>query len=147
EARRSVLDLRAAPLEGRTLGEALSALAEDFAARTGLPIRSDAAGGSRPLPARVEAGLSPIAQGAPAHTLTHADARSATIRLETTPEKVQLTITDDGRGFDPSQVSRDRFGLIGLSERVRLLGGRLRLRSSPGKGTQIKVVIPLGADR
>lgn len=145
EARRSVLDLRAAPLEGRSLVEALAALAAEGAAGEASPIVFEAAGGSRPLPVRVEVGLYRIAQEALTNVFRHAAAQRVTVQLVTTPGEIRLTIVDDGRGFDPAEVSGDRFGLIGLNERARLLGGRLRLESSPGTGTRLEVEVPLEA--
>jgi two-component system NarL family sensor kinase len=62
----------------------------------------------------------------------------------TSPDQVQLDIEDDGRGFDPAQTPPNRYGLIGLNERARLLGGSLHLDSAPGAGTRLAVVIPLG---
>ena len=53
---------------------------------------------------------------------------------------------DDGRGFDPDHVPHGSFGLIGLSERVKLLGGKLKLESSPGEGVRVEVNIPLGQE-
>jgi two-component system NarL family sensor kinase len=147
EARRSVLDLRAAPLEGRTLAEALRALVDQTNATGTVQVRFEVAGASRPLPVRVEVGLYRIAQEALANVLRHAEAHSATIQLAATPEEVRLTVTDDGRGFDPSETGADRYGLVGLAERARLLGGRLDLQSRPGEGSRIDVVIPLAADR
>jgi two-component system NarL family sensor kinase len=144
EARRSVLDLRAAPLEGRTLAEALTTLAETEGARAGVIVTVEVVSGSRPLPARVEAGLYRIAQEAITNVVRHAAARHLTARLTTQPAQVQLTITDDGRGFDPGQVPVNRYGLVGLNERAKLLGGRLTVQSSPGAGTRLDVVVPLG---
>jgi two-component system NarL family sensor kinase len=143
EARRSVLDLRAAPLEGRALAEALAALAEKWAAQEDLQVDFDAVGGHRPLPVRLEAGLYRIAQEALTNVARHSGARRVTLRLVTTPDQARLSVEDDGRGFDPAQVSAGRYGLVGLNERARLLGGMLRLESSPGAGTRVEVVIPL----
>jgi two-component system NarL family sensor kinase len=143
EARRSVLDLRAAPLEGRALAEALAALAEKWAAQEDLQVDFEAVGGHRPLPVRLEAGLYRIAQEALTNVARHSGARRVTLRLVTTPDQARLSVEDDGRGFDPAQVSAGRYGLVGLNERARLLGGTLRLESSPGAGTRVEVVIPL----
>jgi two-component system NarL family sensor kinase len=144
EARRSVLDLRAAPLEGRTLAEALAALAaQPEWARRNLQVRFIAAGESRWLPVRVEASLYRIAQEALANVALHADASQVTLDLEAQPDQVQLVIQDDGRGFDPGRIPKGHYGLIGLNERVRLLNGKLQLQSNPGAGTRIQVVIPL----
>lgn len=144
EARRSVLDLRAAPLEGRNLAEALSALVQDFTGRENIPINFTATGGSRPLPVRLEVGLYRIVQEALANIARHAQARHVELGLSVTPEQIELLIEDDGQGFDPAQIPPGRFGLIGLNERVKLLGGALRLESSPGEGARIEIEIPLG---
>ncbi len=143
EARRSVLDLRAVPLEGRTLSEALKDLTRASADRSGVPIEFELRGGVRPLPLRVEVGVYRIAQEALTNAVRHAHAGHITVRLIAQPDQLELTIADDGRGFDVSQLPKDRFGLLGLNERTRLLGGQLRLRSAPGAGTQVQVQIPL----
>ncbi len=143
EARRSVLDLRAAPLEGRTLSKALEALAKEVTARGKTQVRLEAISDERPLPVRIEAGLYRIAQEALTNIERHANARQAKLRLEITPEQIQLRIWDDGQGFEPSQVPKDRYGLIGMNERARLLGGTFCLESSPGSGACLEVTIPL----
>ena len=73
----------------------------------------------------------------------HAQASEARVELNITPEQIQLIIEDDGRGFDPTQVPPGRFGLVGLNERVKLLGGILGLESRSDAGTSIEVAIPL----
>jgi len=143
EARRSVLDLRAAPLEGRALGEALAKLVKDSQRKGKLKITFEETDGSRPLPARVEIGLYRVAQEALTNALKHARASRITIQLITTPDRVDLKIEDNGRGFDPSQIPRGHYGLIGLYERVRLLGGQVELSSCPGEGVQLHVSVPL----
>jgi two-component system NarL family sensor kinase len=138
EARRSVLDLRAAPLEGRGLVEALSELAQGFQEQSGVEIDFEQIGGERPLPLRLESGLYRIAQEALNNVRRHAAATQVIIRLTVTPELVELLIDDNGQGFEASQIPAGRFGLLGLQERARLLGGTLRVRSTPGEGTQIR---------
>jgi two-component system NarL family sensor kinase len=143
EARRSVLDLRAAPLEGRSLSEALQALVNGWETETGVPVRFQAVNGSRPLPPRVEVALYRICQEALTNVARHAEARRVTVRLVATPEQVQLTIEDDGLGFDASDTAEDRHGLVGMNERARMLGGALDLSTSPGAGTHVRVTVPL----
>jgi two-component system NarL family sensor kinase len=143
EARRSVLDLRAAPLEGRTLLKALEALAAEWRAKSGIAIHFEAAGEDRPLPVRIEAGLYRIAQEALTNISRHANAQHASLQLTLTPDQIHLIVEDDGQGFEPAQVPKDRYGLIGLNERARLLGGTLCLDSDPGNGTCLAVTIPL----
>ncbi|HLY27240.1 MAG TPA: GAF domain-containing sensor histidine kinase [Aggregatilineales bacterium] len=144
EVRRSVLDLRAAPLEGRTLADALPVLVKEWAGRQGIDAHCEVVGAQRPFPLRVEAGLFRIAQEAVTNVIRHAHARRLMVRLTATPEQVQLSVEDDGVGFDPQAVPKSRFGLIGLNERARLLGGKVELSSAPGKGTIIIASIPLG---
>ena len=141
EARRSVLDLRAAPLEGRSLDRALAALVRDWEAKSNLKIAFEAVG-SRPLAARLEAGLYRMAQEALTNVLRHAQARQASVKLLMTPNFVQLVIEDDGIGFDPAQVAADRHGLVGMQERAKLLGGTLELCSTSDQGTRVEVIVP-----
>jgi two-component system NarL family sensor kinase len=143
EARRSVLDLRAAPLEGRNLPEALGRLTQDFAESSGLAVNFEVTGGQRPLPLRVEVGLYRIVQESLNNIAQHAQASHIEVWLLITPNQISLGLEDDGVGFEPSAVPEGRFGLLGLNERVRLLGGQLQLESSPGNGVWVEVTIPL----
>jgi two-component system NarL family sensor kinase len=150
EVRRSVTDLRAAPLEGLTLGEALRRLVETFAAEQGLQHTFMLNGADRPFSPRVEVGAFRVAQEALTNVGRHAGARSIALTLDagegiTTGERLRLTIEDDGRGFDPDSVAAGHFGLIGMRERARLLGGTLEVASAPGSGTRIDLDVPLGA--
>lgn len=143
EARRSVLDLRAAPLEGRSLANALRALADESALKHGLRVDYNVTGANQPLPLRVEASLFRIAQEAINNVVRHAEAEHLTTSLVVRPGSVRLSIEDDGVGFDPAATPGDRFGLVGLNERVKLLGGKLDVQSSPGQGTRLLVTVPL----
>jgi two-component system NarL family sensor kinase len=143
EARRSVLDLRAAPLEGRTLAQALKALAEEWSVKGSAPVWFQATGGNRPLPNRVEAGLYRIAQEAVGNAVRHAGARTIRLKLLVQASQVRLLIIDDGQGFDAAAIPSDRYGLAGISERAHLLGGALNLQTSPRAGTRVEVRLPL----
>ena len=143
EARRSVLDLRAAPLEGRPLSEALRALVDRWEAQTGISARYRSVNGSRPLPPSVEAALYRICQEALTNVATHAEAGRVIVRLVATPEQVRLAVEDDGRGFETSKVPGDRHGLVGMRERAEVLGGALEVHSEKGAGTRIEATVPL----
>jgi two-component system, NarL family, sensor kinase len=143
EARRSVLDLRAAPLEGRPLSEALRALVDRWEAQTGISARYRAVNGSRPLPPSVEAALYRICQEALTNVARHAEAGRVIVRLVATPEQVRLAVEDDGRGFETSKVPGDRHGLVGMRERAEVLGGALEVHSEKGAGTRIEATVPL----
>ena len=144
EARRSVLDLRAAPLEGRSLPEALKSLVNRWEAETGVSTRFKAINGSHPLPPRVEVALYRICQEALTNVARHADAGRVTVRLLVTPEEVRLVVMDDGRGFDPSSVAAQRHGIIGMKERADTVGGLLEVESAANEGTRLEVAVPLG---
>lgn len=152
DARRSVLDLRAAPLEGRTLAEALEELADDprhrsvEAAASGQvdpEVRFRAIGAARPLPARIEAAFFRVAQEALTNALEHAGASKVEIVLVSSPSTLKLSVEDDGRGFDGAPSTTGRFGLVGMRERLRLCDGALQVESTPGKGTRIEATAPI----
>jgi two-component system NarL family sensor kinase len=142
EARRSVLDLRAAPLEGKTLEGALAILAKQQAAEGRFQVHFEAVGGNRPLLVRTEVGLYRIAQEALTNIVQHARARHVFLKLSVTTEGLMMVIEDDGQGFDTAEVAKDRYGLIGMNERVSLLGGQLQIESGPGAGTRLVVMVP-----
>lgn len=158
EARHSVLDLRQTPLAGRPLAEALGALGRAFTSQTGVPVHVHAAspecpaGGQPPeLPIRLEAQLYRIAQEALANVSRHAQATTVDITVRLTERDLLLTIRDDGVGVDVDTAGHadgreGHHGILGMRERARLIGGRLRLTSRPGHGTSVTVRAPLGPD-
>jgi signal transduction histidine kinase len=88
-----------------------------------------------------------IAQEGLSNVREHSAASKVSIVLEQLADGVRLMICDDGAGFDVSQTvlsaaRRGRLGLVGMSERVRLLGGTFSLTSAPGDGTQVSVTLP-----
>jgi two-component system NarL family sensor kinase len=143
EARRSVLDLRAVPLENRTLPEALRALLEDDELKASLDTHCEVMGSGRPIPMRVAVGLYRIAQEAINNVRQHANATMLEVELMLLPDRVQMIVRDDGVGFDPSNIPEGHFGLVGLNERAKLLGGQVCISSTPGMGTIIDVTVPL----
>lgn len=142
DARRSVLELRASPLEGRSLAEALADLVASWHETTGIDARVDADHAPRQLPARVEMGLYGIAREALANAGRHAAPSNVHVALGTASNGVRLVIEDDGCGFDPDSVSDGRFGLLGMRERARLLGGTIHVESAPGTGTRLIIEVP-----
>jgi signal transduction histidine kinase len=88
-----------------------------------------------------------IVQESLSNARDHSGARSVGISIDAQERKTLLEITDDGRGFDVARTlvraaRRGRFGLLGMSERVRLLGGRFDVQSQPGGPTRISVLLP-----
>lgn len=145
EARRSVHDLRAAPLEGRTLLEAFHHLVDDlrdeglFAVDLRAPL-------SLPLfAALVETALFRIVQEAISNCRKHSNCTAIEIDIDLRDNELWVCVTDDGCGFsvDEARDQPDRFGLASMYERVTQIGGTLDIRSQPGEGTTISVNIPL----
>jgi signal transduction histidine kinase len=141
EARDMLVDLRRRE-SGQGFEQRLGELAEDFAARTGLPVKLDAEGVvDLPAPA-VEEALKVVGE-ALENVTRHAEATQ--IRVEVRRDsvgEVVVCVTDDGRGFDPGLVPDDRFGLVGMRERAQQAGGALELSSRPGAGTRVSLRIP-----
>jgi len=150
EARGSVLDLREAPLEGRTLREALQTLASDVGGSPAHPVAITVAASGETdteLAPAVAGGLYRVAQQAVLNAVRHAQARRITVSLARRERELSLRVEDDGTGFEPTEVPSDRFGLVGMRERARLLGGSLTVESAPDAGTAIEVRIPVGVRR
>jgi signal transduction histidine kinase len=76
----------------------------------------------------------------------HSGATSASIDASVDGEWVRLTMRDNGKGFDPASVTPttagDGFGLVGMSERTRMMGGQMTIDSAPGRGTSITISVP-----
>ncbi len=98
------------------------------------------------LPLRVEAELVRIAQEALANVRQHAHATAVEITLRATEREAVLAIADDGEGFDARRQADGRHGIVGMRERAKLLGGRLRVASQPGRGTKVTARVPLARE-
>ena len=144
EARRSIGALRGTAADQRPLADALGVLARAFTADTGVRVHLDA-GAIGPLSPEVEAELFRIASEALTNVHKHAAAREVTLRLDSRRGRLRMEVTDDGRGFARKRSAQDGFGLRGIEERARVLGGRAAIRSAPGRGTTIIVTVPAAA--
>ena len=142
-----ISELRPASLDQLGLGAALQALAErvssdvltveldcDLAWERG---RETARHG-----AQLEAGVYRLVQEALTNVSKHANARHARVRVHDHEDVVEVRVADDGRGFDTSSDTGG-FGLVGMAERVELLGGELEIVSAPGEGTTVTATLPL----
>ncbi|HEX2833850.1 MAG TPA: GAF domain-containing sensor histidine kinase [Thermoanaerobaculia bacterium] len=138
EARRSVMNLRAEPLAGRPLAQALAWLVREFTSASGVRVSLDAAPCGLPL--AVEAELYRIAEQALANVRQHAHAKHVDVALRCTKTAVTLTIQDDGRGFEVRRVPDDRHGIRGMRERAKLAGGTMKIDTK--QGTTIVVRVP-----
>jgi signal transduction histidine kinase len=146
DVRRSVWNLRADALEGHTLPEALQATADRLAGQSDLIVAVETEGIPQVLPDLLAGNLLLLAQEAMTNALKHGEPRSILVRLIFTSETLRLVVEDDGRGFDPAQAATPReghFGIQGMRERAKRLGGAFEIESAPGKGTRVAVTVPL----
>ena len=141
EMRTLIFELRPSSLESDGLVQALRTHATAVQRRTGLTVVIDADDIQR-LPLAAEEALYRIGQEALHNVVKHANASSVTMQISADDRSVTLRVTDDGVGFDPGAVPRGHLGLIGMRQRVDLVGGELLVESRPGRGTVVEASAP-----
>jgi signal transduction histidine kinase len=146
EARQAVMAMRVDPSSGSTLADVLRSYVDDFGDRFALRTEFTAEPGVPRLPPRTEAEVLRIVQEAMNNVRKHADATLIRVRAECRDGMVEVTVTDNGRGFDPERVPDSRFGLRGMRERAELVGASLSVRSAPSDGTVVVFQAPLAGD-
>jgi len=145
EIRRVMMDLRPALLDDLGLIPAVRSHAETHLTRAQVEAHIEVVGVKRKLPSPVDTALFRVVQEAITNIVKHAEARKATIQLCFHESSIAATIEDDGKGFDRNEPNLDitALGLLGMQERVSLLGGTWRIESQRGRGTRIAVDIPI----
>lgn len=148
DVRRSVRNLRPAPLESRTLQQALSDELQRVHSDTGAEIECEISDDLPRLPAAVEDALFRIAQESLNNVRRHAGASRVRLTLEPEGDKIRLKVRDNGIGFKPSpeDPTRRSFGLTSMRERARLLGGEVEVRSQKNRGTVVEARLPRNPD-
>lgn len=140
EARQSIWELRSPALEQGGLAAALEEIAAAERAPGAPVIRVKVQGTPRRFPLKTEAHLLRIAHEAVTNAIKHSGAAEVTVCAEFDSEGVRLTISDEGRGFDPGKpIGRMHYGLMGMRERAGRIHGILKIESAPGKGTQVSI--------
>lgn len=146
EARRTVWDLLPRALEGISLEDALQEEVGRFPVDGEEHASFKSAGDTRELPSDVRTALLRLCQESLTNIRKHAGATEVKVTLTYLSDSVALDITDNGKGFDvgePGGRGDDGgFGLIGMEQRVRSLGGELAVTSQQGRGTRVAVKIP-----
>ena len=150
EVERISRDLRPSVLDELGLVAVLRDTSTEFAARTGVCIKLACAPLPARLPAEIELTFYRILQEALNNAEQHAHARHVAVRLKQQGGFVQLTILDDGIGFNadhrPARQNRKGLGLLSMQERAAYVGGELKVKSTRRAGTRIAVRIPLPQD-
>jgi two-component system, NarL family, sensor histidine kinase DevS len=141
DVRRLAVELRPKALDDFGLVPALERLRDTFSEQTGMRVDLESRLRGR-LPTDVETALYRIVQEALTNIVKHAQASAVSIVLARKAGMVTAVIEDDGRGFSPDG-SDEGLGLLGMGERLALLGGKLKVESSAGAGTTIVAEVPL----
>lgn len=140
DARRAIDDLRQSSLDD--LDSALHLEISRFTNATGIPIlfHTDQI---PPLPAPVTETLVRAVAEALTNVANHAQAHNVAVDVRMKDKSISVTIQDDGRGFDASAIPSGHYGILGIKERVRLVNGSFEIQSNNGKGTTIRIDIPI----
>lgn len=133
--------LRPSMLDDLGLIPALEWQLREVSRRTGIHVKLAADEAPDSLPEALRTCVYRVVQEALQNVSRHSGAHSVTVTVRQIDQSLALTVEDDGSGFNPERTRG--MGLLGMSERVKQLGGRLEVTSQPGKGTLIRVTLPL----
>jgi signal transduction histidine kinase len=145
EAQRLVQDLRSPALDRTGLADALGGIVQQLSAGGGPRIELKVVGTPRRLPDTTENNLLRIGQEALVNAIRHGQATHVNMELRFEDGRIQLAITDNGRGFDSEHAVAEpgHYGVLGMRERTQQLRGEFLLQSRPGQGTAIRVAVPV----
>lgn len=146
EVRRIIFDLRPMALDDLGLIPALRRFVENFQEREEIKIDLAILGKEKELDTGLEIAIFRLVQECLSNVKKHAKTGMASVRLELASQQINVIVEDRGQGFDLEEYKREKkesFGLMGMEERVKLLGGKFNIRSTLGQGTRIIVSFPL----
>jgi two-component system sensor histidine kinase NreB len=141
QLRTLAIELRPTALDDLGLVPALERLTESYSRRTGVLVELAVDEISDRLPPLVETTVYRVVQESLTNVAKHAGAESVIVRGEVHGSELVVTVTDDGKGFDPSNQPGG-FGLNSMRERSEMVSGTVRVTSSPGKGTTVELRVP-----
>jgi signal transduction histidine kinase len=142
DVRQLAVDLRPTALDDFGLVPALERLTHSFAESTGIRVEFQSTVAER-LPPEVETALYRIVQESLTNVVKHARASSVSVVISRRRDAVTAVVEDDGVGFDVGSTRGGGVGLVGMRERMALLGGRLTLETTPAAGTTLLAEVPL----
>jgi signal transduction histidine kinase len=142
-------DLRPSALDDLGLRAAVEGLIRRWSQRIGIAAGLHFAGdGNERASLEVESAVYRVVQEALTNVAKHSNATEVSIIVEHGESHLMALIEDNGAGFDPdTRVSTSKLGLLGMDERLSLVGGALQVESSPGAGTTVRALIPLHSAR
>jgi two-component system sensor histidine kinase UhpB len=142
ELRRIGRRLRPEALDDLGLPSALAALTTELRRQSGLELMRRIAPRLPALSSEEEMVLYRVAQEALTNVLRHANATRAELDLRVDDDRLLLTVSDDGQGFNPGDATPSA-GIRGMRERAVMIGARLEIRSGPGSGTAVRIALPV----
>jgi len=143
ELRQISRGLRPPTLDDLGVTASLRKLVADFQLRTGIAGTFRVDGRARRACPEVELTLFRVVQEALNNVGRHSQAHKVSVRMRFTDDEVRVAVCDEGCGFTPGRAGESALGIIGMTERAGLVGGRLEIVSAPGKGTTVRTDVPL----
>lgn len=148
EVRRLAMDLRPAALDDLGLISALEGYIYNYSGKTGLEVTFEPVNlENTRLPHDIETVLYRVIQESLTNIARHANASQASVRIMREHDTIHILVEDNGRGFDASAMLKSDddagLGILGMQERIELIGGRFKLHSRPGQGTRIAVELTI----
>ena len=134
--------VRPTMLDDLGLKDAVQSLLTEYERSSGIVPKSELRFDDDAVTAIVSENVYRILQEALTNVSRHARSSEVFVCLNAAKDCIGLTVRDAGVGFDPTSLDSKRLGILGMRERAELLGGTFALKSEPGKGTEIHVVIP-----
>lgn len=147
DVRRIIFDLRPMALDDLGLAPALTRYLETLKERNGINFDIQCNDKQKRLNSILEVAIYRVIQEAVTNTIKHAHATNIIVKLEFQAKSVMVTVKDDGVGFEADKIMdaprADSYGLLGIQERLDILGGQLSVKSVPGAGTELTAILPL----
>ncbi len=145
DIRRIMFDLKPALIHEEEFYYTLKDYLRDFQIKYNFEINFVMFGEKKKYDIAMESAIFRLVQEAINNIRKHAGVNKAMVKLEDNGKNLTLIIKDEGSGFNPEQLDPDResYGIMGMKERVQLLGGEMEINSRPGEGTQIIIIVPL----
>ena len=144
EGRQVIRGVRSAVLDDLGLAAAIQDLADQMA-NAGVTVHAELDDGLDELPAALQTIVYRVVQESLSNVRKHAGTDRATVEVRCTPTEVHVRVCDDGKGFDVDEGRKHGFGIVGMTERVRLVGGACAIASRPDAGSRVDVRLPVPA--
>ncbi|SES72085.1 two-component system, NarL family, sensor histidine kinase DegS [Salinibacillus kushneri] len=143
EVRRIIYDLRPMALDDLGLFPTLKKYLDSVSDHSGIHIKFTSRGQEERLDSKYETAFFRLVQEAVQNAVKHAEASLIQVHFELRMNQVNILVIDNGKGFDFEEKEKSSFGLIGMKERIEMLGGTIQFKTEPQKGTKIVIQVPL----